>query len=127
VATLLGAKNGPRCSSTHLWRGGSQMRKKSRRRRGLRCLRLGELHETEAGEAVRYTKAGKRLVRRVRCHHGGHCASSPLNFVLDGEAVAHCSEGLPDFHGLLGRNGQRTASFDLLHLFRLIIERYGVL
>jgi len=43
----------------------------------------------------------------------------PTEFVLDGEAVAHCSEGLPDFHGLLGRDGQRTAclyAFDLLHL-----------
>ena len=43
----------------------------------------------------------------------------PADFVLDGEAVAHCSEGLPDFHGLLGRDGQRTAclrAFDLLHL-----------
>src|SRR5215217_8720712 len=25
----------------------------------------------------------------------------PADFVLDGEAVAHCSHGLPDFHGLL--------------------------
>src|SRR5215204_4730840 len=25
--------------------------------------------------------------------------------VLDGEAVAHCPEGLPDFHALLGREG----------------------
>jgi bifunctional non-homologous end joining protein LigD len=43
----------------------------------------------------------------------------PADFVLDGEAVAHCSEGLPDFHGLLGRDGKRTAclyAFDLLHL-----------
>jgi len=43
----------------------------------------------------------------------------PADFVLDGEAVAHCSQGLPDFHGLLGREGQRTAclyAFDLLHL-----------
>ena len=23
----------------------------------------------------------------------------PVDFVLDGEAVAHCPEGLPDFHG----------------------------
>src|SRR5215207_5410889 len=28
----------------------------------------------------------------------------PTDFVLDGEAVAHCSHGLPDFHGLLGRD-----------------------
>jgi hypothetical protein len=25
--------------------------------------------------------------------------------VLDGEAVAHCVEGLPDFNALLGRSG----------------------
>jgi bifunctional non-homologous end joining protein LigD len=36
--------------------------------------------------------------------------------VIDGEAVAHCPEGLPDFHGLLG-NGAGSAvlfAFDLL-------------
>jgi len=39
--------------------------------------------------------------------------------VLDGEAVAHCPEGLPDFHALLGREGSARAclyAFDLLHL-----------
>ena len=25
--------------------------------------------------------------------------------VLDGEAVAHCPKGMPDFHALLGRSG----------------------
>ena len=36
--------------------------------------------------------------------------------MLDGEAVAHCLEGLPDFHRLLSRDGQATAclyAFDL--------------
>src|SRR5829696_1908956 len=36
---------------------------------------------------------------------------------LDGEAVAHCPEGLPDFHALLGREGCARAclyAFDLL-------------
>ena len=36
--------------------------------------------------------------------------------ILDGEAVAHCAEGLPDFHGLLG-DGAASAclyAFDLL-------------
>ena len=36
---------------------------------------------------------------------------------LDGEAVAHCPEGLPDFHALLGREGCTRAclyAFDLL-------------
>jgi len=39
--------------------------------------------------------------------------------VLDGEAVAHCLEGLPDFHRLLSNDGQATAclyAFDLLWL-----------
>ena len=39
--------------------------------------------------------------------------------VLDGEAVAHCPKGLPDFHALLGRSGCATAclyAFDLLHV-----------
>jgi bifunctional non-homologous end joining protein LigD len=38
--------------------------------------------------------------------------------MLDGEAVAHCLDGLPDFHRLL-RDGQATAclyAFDLLFL-----------
>jgi ATP-dependent DNA ligase len=38
--------------------------------------------------------------------------------ILDGEAVAHCLDGLPDFHRLLG-HGQATAclyAFDLLWL-----------
>jgi bifunctional non-homologous end joining protein LigD len=43
----------------------------------------------------------------------------PFNRVmLDGEAVAHCLDGLPDFHRLLG-DGQATAclyAFDLLWL-----------
>src|SRR3954466_426246 len=41
--------------------------------------------------------------------------------VIDGEAVAHCPEGLPDFHALLGRSGAATAclyAFDLLHVGR---------
>ena len=39
--------------------------------------------------------------------------------VLDGEAVAHCPEGLPDFNALLRRSGCATAclyAFDLLHI-----------
>ena len=37
--------------------------------------------------------------------------------MLDGEAVAHCPEGLPDFHKLMTRDGQSTAclyTFDLI-------------
>jgi bifunctional non-homologous end joining protein LigD len=38
--------------------------------------------------------------------------------VLGGEAVAHCLDGLPDFHRLLG-DGQASAclyAFDLIHI-----------
>jgi bifunctional non-homologous end joining protein LigD len=41
----------------------------------------------------------------------------PREAVLDGEAVAHCLEGLPDFNRLLSNDGQATAclyAFDLL-------------
>src|SRR3954463_13674630 len=41
--------------------------------------------------------------------------------VLDGEAVAHCPKGLPDFHVLLSRSGAAAAclyAFDLLHVGR---------
>ena len=36
--------------------------------------------------------------------------------MLDGEAVSHCLDGLPDFHKLMSRDGQATAclyAFDL--------------
>src|SRR4051812_11856584 len=39
--------------------------------------------------------------------------------MLDGEAVTHCLEGLPDFHKLVSRDGQTTAclyAFDLIWL-----------
>jgi ATP-dependent DNA ligase len=41
----------------------------------------------------------------------------PADAVLDGEVVAHCEAGLPDFHRTLSSAGQRTAcllAFDLL-------------
>src|SRR3954471_6501394 len=60
----------------------------------------------------------------------------PGDFVIDGEAVAHCDAGLPDFHRLMARDGQASAcfySFDLLHLGREdlrrleLVNRRGVL
>jgi bifunctional non-homologous end joining protein LigD len=39
--------------------------------------------------------------------------------MLDGEAVTHCLEGLPDFYKLMSRDGQSTAclyAFDLIWL-----------
>src|SRR4051812_17714184 len=41
--------------------------------------------------------------------------------MIDGEAVAHCPEGLPDFYRALGSDGQARAclfAFDLLHVGR---------
>lgn len=41
----------------------------------------------------------------------------PCDVLLDGEAVAHCANGLPDFHRTLSTAGQREAclvAFDLL-------------
>jgi len=41
----------------------------------------------------------------------------PGDIVLDGEAVAHCEKGLPDYNALLGRDGCASAilfAFDLL-------------
>jgi bifunctional non-homologous end joining protein LigD len=49
-------------------------------------------------------------------------ALSALNvadIVLDGEAMAHCKDGLPDFHGLRSSDGGAGAwlfAFDLLRL-----------
>jgi bifunctional non-homologous end joining protein LigD len=42
--------------------------------------------------------------------------------VLDGEAVAHGREGLPDFNGLMSGNGQATACLYVFDLLRLEAE-----
>jgi len=45
--------------------------------------------------------------------------------ILDGEAVAHCDKGLPDFHGLLGDGASSTCfyAFDLLAIDGLDVRR----
>ena len=45
--------------------------------------------------------------------------------ILDGEAVAHCPKGLPDFHGLLGDGASSTCfyAFDLLAIDGLDVRR----
>src|SRR3954452_5768432 len=48
----------------------------------------------------------------------GRALPSP-RVMIDGEAMAHCEEGLPHFYRLLGYEGQATAclyAFDLLHI-----------
>jgi ATP-dependent DNA ligase len=57
------------------------------------------------------------LVRRLARDCAAVMALPVTRIVLDGEAVAHCPEGLPDFHALLGREGCARAclyAFDLL-------------
>jgi len=46
-------------------------------------------------------------------------ASKHDDIVLDGEAMAHCTDGLPDFHGLRSEDGGAAAclfAFDLLRM-----------
>jgi bifunctional non-homologous end joining protein LigD len=45
--------------------------------------------------------------------------------ILDGEAVAHCPKGLPDFHGLLGDGASSACfyAFDLLAIDGLDVRR----
>jgi ATP-dependent DNA ligase len=42
--------------------------------------------------------------------------------VLDGEAVAHCPEGLPDFNGLMSQDGRAAACLYVFDLLRLEAE-----
>ena len=61
--------------------------------------RRGPAVEPERQELVRRNR------RDPRRSHG-----PPAKVVLDGEAVAHCPKGLPDFNGLLGRQGRRLSA-----------------
>jgi bifunctional non-homologous end joining protein LigD len=57
------------------------------------------------------------LDRRMVAIAAAVMALPVARIVVDGEAVAHCPEGLPDFHALLGREGCARAclyAFDLL-------------
>ena len=47
--------------------------------------------------------------------------------MLDGEAVAHCLDGLPHFHKLLSGDGQSTACFYAFDLIWLEAQDLGVL
>ena len=47
--------------------------------------------------------------------------------VLDGEAMAHCKDGLPDFHGLRSEDGRAGACLFAFDLLRLNGEDHSVL
>ena len=59
------------------------------------------------------------LVQGVPGRDRGPAALRVEEIVLDGEAMAHCKDGLPDFHGLRSEDGGAAAclfAFDLLRL-----------
>ena len=70
------------------------------------------------GDAVRlWSRNGRDWSAEFVAITAAVMALPVTRIVLDGEAVAHCPEGLPDFHALLSRSGAATAclyAFDLL-------------
>jgi len=88
VATLLGAKNGPRYTSTRLWLGGSQTRNKPRRRRGLRCRDYGELHETPLGMGWPAVCNGPISCWPTGAARGQNTSIAHANF----QSAVHCFE-----------------------------------
>jgi hypothetical protein len=67
-------------------------------------------HDSLSRTATRFVCVAQRtgLVGRVRRDQRGHAGATFKRVMLDGGAVAHCLDGLPDFHRLLG-DGQATA------------------
>jgi bifunctional non-homologous end joining protein LigD len=72
------------------------------------------------GDEVRlWSRNGKNWTAEFVAITAAILAMPVTRIVLDGEAVAHCPAGLPDFNALLGRHGCPLAclyAFDLLHL-----------
>jgi bifunctional non-homologous end joining protein LigD len=72
------------------------------------------------GETVRlWSRHGRDWSREFVAIAGALQALPVDQIVLDGEAMAHCDEGLPDFHGLRSRKqavGACLFAFDLLML-----------
>src|SRR5215213_10290464 len=72
------------------------------------------------GDAVRlWSRNGRDWSAEFVAITAAVMALPVTRIVLDGEAVAHCPEGLPDFHALLGREGCARAclyAFDVLHV-----------
>jgi ATP-dependent DNA ligase len=62
--------------------------------------------------------SGPELDARVRCHHSGPEGVPGYSIVLDGEAVAHGPDGLPDFLRLLSGDCANACffAFDMLML-----------
>jgi len=76
------------------------------------------LQARKDGDAVRlWSRNGRDWSAEFVAITAAVMALPVTRIVLDGEAVAHCPEGLPDFHALLSRSGAATAclyAFDLL-------------
>ncbi len=72
------------------------------------------------GERVRlWSRNGRDWSAEFVAITAAMCALPFKRVMLDGEAVTHCLEGLPDFHRLMSRDGQATAclyAFDLIWL-----------
>jgi bifunctional non-homologous end joining protein LigD len=72
------------------------------------------------GDEVRlWSRIGRNWSADFLAIRAAVMALPAARIVLDGEAVAHCPEGLPDFHALLGREGCARAclyAFDVLHV-----------
>jgi bifunctional non-homologous end joining protein LigD len=81
---------------------------------GFRVIALKE------GDEVRlWSRNGRNWAADFLAITAAVMALPVTRIVLDGEAVAHCPEGMPDFHALLGRAGCARAclyGFDLLWL-----------
>jgi bifunctional non-homologous end joining protein LigD len=71
-------------------------------------------------DAVRlWSRSGRNWSAEMVAIRAAVMALPVTRIVLDGEAVAHCSNGLPDFNALLRRSGCATAcfyAFDLLQV-----------
>jgi bifunctional non-homologous end joining protein LigD len=69
------------------------------------------------GNALRlWSRSGRDWSGELRAITEAVRALPFSSVILDGEAVAHCAEGLPDFHGLLGDRAASACfyAFDLL-------------
>jgi bifunctional non-homologous end joining protein LigD len=77
------------------------------------------LARKDGGTVRLWSRNGRDWGRAFRAIAAALHALSADQIVLDGEAMAHCDEGLPDFHGLRSREQAEGAcfyGFDLLML-----------
>jgi len=64
----------------------------------------------KSGDTVRlWSRNGRDWSREFLAVTDALRASKHDDIVLDGEAMAHCTDGLPDFHGLRSEDGRAAA------------------